>query len=291
MGSRQSGIILVAVSAVLWSTAGLFVRMADLDTWTIVGWRSLFSFLTLASVVVFQNSSNIPAAISRIGLPGLFSISISAVSTISYVVSLQLTTVANVMIVYAALPFVATLIAFVWVKERVTVRFLVAGGLAFVGIVIMAGAASSSRDVIGIAAACVMTASFATQLVHAKLHPTLDMTIVTALSAAACGFISVPLMRTALPAPNQLLACALFGVLTTGLAYVLVLAGGRLISSGEAGFISMLDVVLGPLWVWYFFAERPSASVIFGGIIVLGAVAWYLAKNPPEITPVTVRER
>ena len=61
------------------------------------------------------------------------------ISTISYVVALRLTTVANVMIVYAALPFVATAIAFIWLRERVTARFLVASTIALTGIVIMAG--------------------------------------------------------------------------------------------------------------------------------------------------------
>ena len=79
-----------------------------------------------------------------------------------------------------------------------------------------------------------------------------------------------------MPAPAQLLACAAYGILTTGLAYILALKGGRLISSGEAGLISMLDVVLGPFWVWPFYTERPPATALVSSLVVIASVLWYL---------------
>ena len=275
--TRRIGIILVALSAILWSTAGLFVRLAALDTWTIVAWRSVFSFLTLGIVAAVRKRGDLVRSLAAFGLPEVVTVVVTAVSTISYVVALRLTTVANVMTVYAALPFLATGLAFVWLGERVTARFLVAAMIALSGIVVMAGAVATSRDLLGIVAALVMTAGFATQLVHTKRHPRLDMTLLIAVAAAVCVAISIPFMQGAVPAPTQLLACAAYGVLTTGLAYILALRGGRLISSGEAGLISMLDVVLGPFWVWLFFAERPTATVLVSGLVVLASVLWYLA--------------
>ncbi|MBB2200740.1 DMT family transporter [Gluconacetobacter tumulisoli] len=281
---RRHGVALVALSAVLWSTAGLFVRMAALDSWTIVAWRSLFTVLTLGAIAVVRHRVTPARRVIRLGWTELTAIALSVVSSISYIVALDITTVANVMTVYAALPFIATGIAFLWLHERVTKRFLVAGAVALGGIVLMAGAAATARDLLGIGAAVVMTAGFATQLVHAKRHPAMDTTVMSALAAAGCLLVAAPLAQPTLPTPAQLVACALFGIVTTGLAYVLVLAGGRLISSGEAGFISMLDVVLGPLWVWIFYAERPGGTVLAGGGIVLASVAWYLATHRgPEI--------
>ena len=56
--------------------------------------------------------------------------------------------------------------------------------------------------------------------------------------------------------------------------------GAKHIPAAEAGLISMLDVVLGPLWVFLAFGERPGRSAIIGGALVLGALVWRLA---PEI--------
>jgi drug/metabolite transporter (DMT)-like permease len=276
MASRTYGFLLVTMSAILWSTAGPLVRMANLESWTLIGWRSLFSFLTLLAVAAYEHRKNLPKAVAGMGSSGLVAVAISVLSTISYVFALNLTTVANVMIVYAVLPFVAALISYFWIDERVTGRLLGAGFVAFAGIAIMAGAAASSNDILGIIAAFIMTATFASQIVHTKVHPNLDLNVAMALAAGTCGLIALPFMEPGIPAPTALLACALYGSLTTGIAYVLALNGGRYITAGESGFIQMLDVVLGPLLVWYFFTEQPGVTVLIGGAIVLTAVVWYL---------------
>jgi len=267
---------MVAASAVLWSTAGLFVRLATLDTATLVLWRSLFAALTLGGLAVARGGPGRIRAVRHSGWIGGLFVGTSVVSSTAYVLSLRLTTVANVMTVYAALPFIATGIGFVWIHERVSRRFLVAGGLATAGIVASAGGATGAGDLAGIAAALVMTAGFALQLVAIRRYGRVDVMALNACSAAACVPLMVPFAHWALPSPLQLVCCACYGALTTGFAYVLALEGGRRVPPGEVGFISMLDVVLGPLWVWLAFGERPGALVITGGAVVLGAVAWYL---------------
>lgn len=275
---RRHGIILVAVSAVLWSTAGLFVRMAALDTWTMVAWRSAFAGITIGIVAMIPRRKR-PLSLPRLGVPDLVTIALAVVSSISYILALRLTTVANTMTVFATLPFIATAAAYLLLGERVTARFVVAGLVALVGIAVMAGAVASARDLLGVLVAFLMTCGYALQLVHARRHPALDTTVLVALAAAVCVPIAAPLMSFEMPAPLQLLACALYGMLTTGFAYVLALEGGRLIPSAEAGLVSLIEVVLGPVWVWVFFAERPTPVAFISGSIVLAAVVWYLVTS------------
>jgi drug/metabolite transporter (DMT)-like permease len=276
---------MVAASAVLWSTAGLFVRLATLDTATLVLWRSLFAAVTLGGLTLARGGPARMSAVVRSGGAGVLFIGTSVVSSTAYVLSLRLTTVANVMTVYAALPFIATGIGFVWIHERVSRRFLVAGGLATGGIIASAVAATGAGDLAGIGAALVMTAGFALQLVAIRRFGRVDVMALNACAAAACVPLMAPFAQMTLPSPVQLLSCACYGALTTGFAYVLALEGGRRVSPGEVGFISMLDVVLGPLWVWLAFGERPGALVIAGGAVVLGAVAWYLWTSGADRTP------
>jgi drug/metabolite transporter (DMT)-like permease len=91
-----------------------------------------------------------------------------------------------------------------------------------------------------------------------------------------CVLLCLPLMQRTMPSARDLLVLATFGTVTSGLAYLLFLTGSRLIPSGEAGLIALLDVVLGPLWVWLFFAEDPGAAALVGGGIVLASLVWYL---------------
>lgn len=276
---RQAGIGLVAASAVCWSTAGLFVRMADLDSATLVVWSALAACLGLGLACALRLKRGLLPAIANVGLSGLLYVLVAALCTISYVISLRYTSVANVMTIYASLPFVATAIAFLWLKERVSRRFCVAGLVAMGGVAITAGAAATANDVVGLLAGFVMTATFAGQLVIAKRYPEMDILLVTAIAAGVSALVAAPFMTTELPSTLQITGCALYGLVPYALGTALALAGGRLIKSGEAGFIAMLDVVLGPLWVWVFFSEQPTMQALIGGAMVLGAVAWYLSNE------------
>jgi drug/metabolite transporter (DMT)-like permease len=257
-------------------------RLADYITVSILGWRSLFSVITLGLFVVVQNRSDLGRLRASLSGAGFVSIAISVVSSVSYIVALRLTSVANVMTIYAALPFIATALAYFRCGESVSRQFLICCAVTVIGIAIMAGAAATARDILGIVAALVMTGGFASQLVHSKMHASLDMSFIITLAAFACILIALPLMQHAAPSFVQLLACALYGTLTTGFAYVLVLLGGRYISSGEAAFVSLLDVILGPIWVWVIYAETPSPVMLFGGALVLISVVWYLARSLRE---------
>jgi len=284
--SRLVGIYLVISSAVLWSTAGLFVRIADMDVWSMVAWRSAFSFVTLGAFVLIRRRWTKKGVKGTFGMPGVVACVVSTVAAITYIASLQWTTVANVMTVYATLPFVATGIAFLWLHDRVTYRFVIAGCLAFLGVAISVGAAMSANDLLGILAAFIMTAGCATQIVIAKRFPSMDSTMMTVLAALACFCIALPLMQYSIPTSTQLLACAFYGIFTTGIGYVLLLLGSRRIGSGEAGLLSMLDVILGPIWVWIFYSEEITLPVLLGGAVVLTSVFWYLLPSRKVAAPV-----
>jgi drug/metabolite transporter (DMT)-like permease len=69
------------------------------------------------------------------------------------------------------------------------------------------------------------------------------------------------------------------GVGQIGLGLLFLTIGGRLIPAAEVALITLLEVVLGPLWVWVFLAEQPSAATLAGGGIVLVAVVLQAGRS------------
>ena len=61
-----------------------------------------------------------------------------------------------------------------------------------------------------------------------------------------------------------------FGQMGLGLAFLTM--GARLIPAAELALITLLEVVLGPLWVWLVLAEQPSTATLLGGAVVVIAV-------------------
>jgi drug/metabolite transporter (DMT)-like permease len=278
-GGRAYGIALVTLASILWSTAGLFVRLLDLDVWTIQFWRALFSGLSILVLIAADKGWRLPQAMQAIGRPGLAAIPISALSMIGNVAALKLTTVANVLVVYATVPFVAAAVAFLWMGEKPARRTLIASAVALVGIAVMAGAATRPGDIAGCVLSFLMTSAFAVLLVLARRYPSLAMAPVNALGAFLCAAICWPLVPSGTPSASELAILALFGTTTTGLAYLLFLTGARHIPASEAGLIALLDVILGPLWVWLAFGEEPGGPAIIGGRLVLAALLWYLSDD------------
>lgn len=281
---RMLGLVLVAGASALWSTAGIFVRMVDLDIWTVLGWRSVFAVLALLVIVALRP----PPRGDRPPLPALWLVvPVAAVSMGAYVAALMLTTVANVMVVYASVPLVTAGLAFFFLGEAITGRMVAASLAAIAGVAIMAGGALQPGHVLGIAVALAMTLAMGLQIVLARRFPGLDMALVNACAAALCAALGLALAATPLPGLTELLWLAGFGISNTAIAYWLLLLGARHLPAGEAGLVSSLEVVLGPLWVWMLFAEIPSGGAFVGGALVLVAVVSYLLAEAalPSVRP------
>ncbi|CCM74113.1 DMT family transporter [Rhizobium mesoamericanum] len=287
MQARTYGTLLVSIATIMWSTAGLFVRALDLDVWTVLGWRSLFGGLALAIIIFAKKRISAEAGKVSLYLYPLFGL-MAAISMYGYIGALKLTTVANVLAIYATVPFVAAAIAYLWMREKISRRVLIASLIAFVGVLIVAGFSARPQDIAGNALAFLMTLTFSVLLVAARRYPALRLAPVNALGSGFCVLLCLPLMSHVMPSPQEILVLALFGSTTSGIAYLLFMTGGRYIPSSEAGLIGLLDVVLGPLWVWLVFSETPALSTIIGGGIILISVFWYLWSGvrgaPPRRT-------
>jgi drug/metabolite transporter (DMT)-like permease len=79
-----------------------------------------------------------------------------------------------------------------------------------------------------------------------------------------------------------------FGQMGLGLAFFTI--GARLIPAAEVALITLLEVVLGPLWVWLVLSERPSTTTLVGGLVVMVAVVLQAGGDEPEEAVVLPRE-
>jgi drug/metabolite transporter (DMT)-like permease len=269
--ARRRGVLLVLIATVLWSLAGLFARLlTHLDVWTVMGWRALLGAASIATVGLIEWRSG------RLDNP----LGFGALSPISaYTASVMTTTIADVMVIYATMPFVAAAMGFLVNGERVTARTLVASSLALIGILIMVASGLGSGRLLGQALSMLMTLAFAGMIVLQRRQPGASIIVVNCLGAIGSGIFGLansPLQSISL---QDFAILFVFGLTTIGLAFVLFMEGAKFIPSAEAGLISLLDVVLGPLWVFIAFGENPGLATIIGGAIVLGAAVWRMAPE------------
>jgi len=102
----------------------------------------------------------------------------------------------------------------------------------------------------------------------------------TCLSQVLVLVGAAPFARPGDVGSHDLGLLAALGVGQIGLGLVFLTIGGRLIPAAEVALITLLEVVLGPLWVWIFLSEQSSAATLAGGTIVLAAVAIQVRSEP-----------
>ena len=278
--ARRRGVLLVLVATLLWSLAGLFARLlVHLDVWTVMGWRALLGAVSIAIVGLIEYSSgrlDNPLGFGALS-PVVALLAMIAIS--AYTASVMTTTIADVMVIYATMPFVAAAMGFLINGERVSARTLIASSLALVGIIVMVASGLGSGRLLGQALSMLMTLAFAGMIVLQQRKPGASVIVVNCLGAIGSGIFGLansPLEPIGLA---DFAILFLFGLTTIGLAFVLFMEGAKFIPSAEAGLISLLDVVLGPVWVFIAFGENPGLATIIGGAIVLAAALWRMAPE------------
>jgi drug/metabolite transporter (DMT)-like permease len=98
------------------------------------------------------------------------------------------------------------------------------------------------------------------------------MTPAACLGAFIAACVALPLASPGTLSAPDVGILALFGAGQLALGLVMFTAGARLIPAAEAGLISNLETVLGPIWVWLIFREQSSDYTIIGGALVLGTL-------------------
>ena len=278
--ARRRGVLLVLAATLLWSLAGVFARLVShLDVWTVLGWRALLGSASISVVGLFEwrrGRLDNPFAFGRLS-PVVALLAMVAIS--AYTASVMTTTIADVMIIYATLPFVAAAIGYAVNREPVSPRTLIASGAALVGVAVMVASGLGSGRLLGQALSALMTLCFAGMVVLQRRQPGASMTAVNAIGALGSGLFG--LMNSPHPPVGfyDFAVLFVFGLTTIGLAFVLFMEGAKFIPSAEAGLISLLDVVLGPIWVFLAFGENPGALTVVGGAIVLLAALWRMAPD------------
>jgi drug/metabolite transporter (DMT)-like permease len=271
---RRTGIVLILAAAVAWSTAPFFTRLlALLDSWTILFWRGLSGAAVITIVLVLTQGRASLRDFTGMGRSGWLVAGLSTLGMITFIPSLQLTSVSNVAIIIATGPFVAAALAWIWLREIPALRTVLASFVALCGAIIIVGNTSGSADALGIALACFMTFVIAGMTVAVRRHRDTPMVAAAALSNLLGSIVSIPFAHgIASVSATDLVTLGLFGFLQVGLGLSLFMLGSRLLPSGQATLIATLETPLMPFWVWLAFQETPTARALIGGALVMGAV-------------------
>jgi drug/metabolite transporter (DMT)-like permease len=72
---------------------------------------------------------------------------------------------------------------------------------------------------------------------------------------------------------NDIIIVPLMCVMCVALPFVLVTIAPRFITAAEVNLFFLLEVIIGPIWVWLIIKEQPSLETILGGVMIILTIA------------------
>ncbi len=274
-GSRVSAlaVVLLASSALIFSTGGLFIRGLDHpQAWTTVFWRALSACVSLSLLIVWRERTNPLRAVVRMGRPGWAVAAAFSASSIGMVVALTKTSVAIVLVIFALSPLAAAVLAWILIGERVRSYTWIAIGVTVAGVVYMVSGSRAGGSTTGALIALVIPLAFGYGTVMIRRHSEIAMAPAMLLSAVMSAVISLPFAHPFDVTRHDLLLLLAFGFAQLGIGLAIFSVGAARAPATDVALLSMLEPVMGPIWVWLFMNEYPGVPALIGGATVFVAL-------------------
>jgi drug/metabolite transporter (DMT)-like permease len=233
--------------------------------------RAVFACIALAVFVTISSHGRPVAALRSTGRAGLAVAVCMAIASGSFIVALNHATVASVFFIQAVAPVGAALLAWFALREAITRRALVSMTAALVGVSLMVGTPGNG-SALGLGAAFVMALAFSAAIVITRHRRDVSMAPAVWLSQVLLVLVFGAFAEPSSVTPQNLGLLVLLGCGQIALGLALFTVGARLIPAPEAALISLLEIVLGPLWVWIAHSEQPPLLTLAGGGVIILAV-------------------
>lgn len=270
--SAAVGVLYAVVAATIFSTAGVIVRRIDLPAWDVSFWRSALLVASMLPLLLLQRRE-VLIDVRNAGLALLASAVLLAGSFVSFILALGLAPVANVLLMFGATPFITALLARLFLGEPIHGHTILTMAAAVCGLAISVAGSMQAGALAGMAVAGIVVLCMSGNYVVVRHRRDVGMAPAIWLAGVISGLVALPFAHPENVAWAHLpwLLALSPGQLVGGL--LLYMASLKRIPAGQAALLGLLELVLGPVWVWLFDGEKPDDLTLLGGAIVIGAAA------------------
>lgn len=271
MHTKYKGPLLIAVTAVLWSTAGVLIKLVPWNAMTIIGLRSFFAATVMA---VFMRRPRI--TFSKPVVLGGLSLSITMVL---FLFANKLTTAANAIVLQYTAPIFVILLSALMLRQRPKALDIAAVAVVFGGVMLFFIDQLRADALLGNILAVLSGVTFAGVFLANKM-PGARPEEASLLGYLINIVVSIPFIVTNVTADLvPWLVVIVMGVFQMGLAYVLFSIGIKMTPPLAASLIAVIEPLLSPVWVMLATGEKPGPFAVAGGVIVVAAVVAYNAMS------------
>ena len=274
----------VLFAGLIWSFGPLVVRYMDdphLVPWQYIFGRGLTIFVLLNLYLYFEEGINFWKNYLKIGKSGIIGGCGLGVAMISFIYSITNTSAAITLLCLAAMPFFTALLAFLFLKESISINVWISIFIATVGIIIMAVGNNETNSFVGFIFGMISSIGFSAFSVSLRWRKETPKFTTVAVAGLFC-FVFATIMilvneQTFFSSSYNGALFSLHGTLVC-LGLILYSIGSKAIQAAELTLLSLTEVIGGIFWVWlplFGINEVPDSNTIIGGFFLFISLFYY----------------
>jgi len=264
-GTRRQAIFFLVLTAILWSSSGLLVK--------IISWQplSILSGRSILSTVVFWIFLKCPTRLrwTRLQVVGAFGY---VGAQLFFIMATKLTTAANAIFLQYTLPIYIVLFGYWFLNERPQRADWISLAVIFTGLFLFFGDDLNFDGFSGNILAIVSGMSMAVLMLCMRKQKDGTPANTIFLGNIMGAVIGLPFLFQESFSPSNLGIISYLGIFQIGLSFVLYSIAIKQVQALESSLILTLEPILNPLWVFLVIGETPGKLALIGGMFVIGAV-------------------
>jgi len=204
-------------------------------------------------------------------------------SMVAFILALGEAPVANVLIVFGATPFITALLARVFLGEPLHRHTLVAMAVAIAGLALSVMSSLKAGALLRMALAFIVVLCMSSNYVIVRHRRDVGMAPSLLLAGVISALVALPFVQLASVDGRQMAWLLALGPGQLAGGLLLYIASLKRIPAGRAALLGLLELVLGPIWVWAIDGEKPADLTLLGGVIVISSAAanvWLDSRRP-----------
>jgi drug/metabolite transporter (DMT)-like permease len=266
-------------AASLWSIAGVLTRHLETARgFEVTFWRSFFTAIFVAAAMLRQYGRAFIPRLRLVGKLGLASGFMWAMMYSCFMIALTMTTVANTSIMESLAPLFTAFLAWLVLREKISARTWLAIAVACAGMAWMFVGGISQVDQRGLIGMLIglgvpVAASLNVIILKKKKHA-VDLMPAVFMGGSISALLMLPLALPFQASAHDVGILAILGFFQLGFPCILMVRASSALSAPEISLLSLLEVLLAPIWAWLGAGEVPGSATIVGGSVVLMALVW-----------------
>ena len=266
---QQKGSLLAFIAVMFITPDSLFIRLASIDTWSLVFYRGMIPFVTVFIGMLLIYKLNFFSMLLNSGYHGIIYILTFSVTNITFVVSIQNTNVANTLVMIAMAPMLSAILGAIFLKEPPDKKTWVAIGITFIAAVYIFYDSLQLGNIFGDILGLITALGLAVGAVTIRSAKNKNLVPAAVVGKMFVAIFAIFFVESYILAKKDLIIVPLMCLMCVAIPFVLVTIAPRFIPAEEVNLFFLLETIIGPLWVWLIIKEQPSIETIQGGLVII----------------------